>query len=78
MAVTMESAQKLVEQPMQKLENLSSTAYFAGMLGSIITSLVLFLVGKRQWSLFVGLWAPTILNMGMFNKLLRPSQEIRR
>ncbi|NLC56655.1 MAG: hypothetical protein GX774_07465 [Armatimonadetes bacterium] len=78
MAVDMESAQQMVERPIERLENLSPTAYFAGVLGSIALSLGLFLFGKRQWSLFVGLWAPTILNAGLFMKLLRPSQEMRR
>lgn len=74
MAANIEAAEKMVQQPMQKLENISPSVYFAGMAGSIVLSLFLFLAGKRQWSLFVGLWAPTILNMGLFNKILRPSQ----
>lgn len=75
MEVTLESAQKMIEQPIEKLENISPNVYFAGVLGSILLSLGLFLGGKRQWSLFVGLWAPTILNAGLFAKMLRPSEK---
>lgn len=42
---------------------------------SILTSLILFFRKDRDWSLFVGQWAPTILLMGIFYKLLRPSRE---
>lgn len=75
MTVTMESAQKLIEEPIERLEQISPSVYMGGMLGSIALSLGLFLAGKRQWGLFVGLWAPTILNMGLFNKVLHPSKS---
>lgn len=78
MAVGLESAQKMVERPMEKLENLSPAAYFAGVLASIVVSLGLYAAGRRHLSLFVGLWAPTILNAGLFMKMLRPSRELGR
>ena len=52
-----------------------SFAYLAG--GSILASLVLFLLKKRESAIFVGLWPPTILSMALFYKLLRPSEEIK-
>ena len=75
MTINVDSARKLVEQPMETMENITPKAYFGGMLGSIALSLFLFLIGKRQWSLFVGLWAPTILNMGQFAKTQKPSRR---
>ena len=42
--------------------------------GSIVASLVLqFLPGKkaRQHSLFVGQWAPTLLILGLYNKIVK-------
>jgi len=57
------------------LENLPSSVYYGGVLGSIALSVALFVSGKRETGIFVGLWAPTILNLGLYNKLLKPSQE---
>ncbi|CAN5564754.1 hypothetical protein BH24ACT21_BH24ACT21_13630 [soil metagenome] len=37
--------------------------YVVGTLVSIVLSLVLFLRGNRTEGIFVGLWAPTILNL---------------
>ncbi len=38
--------------------------YLMGTLISIVLSLALFLRGNRNEGIFVGLWAPTILNLG--------------
>lgn len=38
--------------------------YVIGTLVSIVLSLILFLSGRRNEGIFVGLWAPTILNLG--------------
>jgi hypothetical protein len=38
--------------------------YVTGTLLSIVLSLILFLTGRRNEGIFVGLWAPTILNLG--------------
>jgi hypothetical protein len=38
--------------------------YVGGTLLSILLSLALYLTGKRESAIFVGLWAPTILNLG--------------
>jgi hypothetical protein len=48
--------------------------WYWAALGSIIASATLFLVGKRDWSIFVGQWPPTFLLFGMFHKILRPSR----
>ncbi len=60
---------------LEAIENLPSSVYYGGVFGSILLSIVLFLSGKKQEGIFVGLWAPTILNLGLYNKLLRPSRE---
>ena len=60
---------------LETIENLPSTVYYGGVLGSIALSVALFVSGKRETGIFVGLWAPTILNLGLYNKLLRPSKE---
>lgn len=38
--------------------------YVGGTLVSILISLALYFSGKREAGIFVGLWAPTILNLG--------------
>ena len=64
-----------MDDALETIENLPSSVYYGGVFGSIILSLGLYLSGRRQAAIFVGLWAPTILNLGLYNKLLRPSQE---
>jgi hypothetical protein len=38
--------------------------YVGGTLLSILLSLALYARGRRESAIFVGLWAPTILNLG--------------
>jgi hypothetical protein len=38
--------------------------YVGGTLLSILLSLALYATGRREAAIFVGLWAPTILNLG--------------
>ncbi len=64
-----------MEDVMETIENLPSSVYYGGVLGSIVISIAMYLSGRRHAGIFVGLWAPTILNLGLYNKLLRPSQE---
>ncbi len=42
----------------------SKAIYLGGTLLSILISLSLFLSGRRESGIFVGLWAPTVLNLG--------------
>ena len=42
----------------------SKSIYLGGTLVSILISLFLYLSGKREAGIFVGLWAPTVLNLG--------------
>ncbi len=65
-----------LETMFQPFENMPSSLYYLGMLGSIAASLWLFMSGRRWEALFVGLWPPTILNAALFYKLLRPSREM--
>ena len=65
----------IMEDILETIENLPTSVYYGSVAGSIALSLALFFSGKRQEAIFVGLWAPTILNLGLYNKLLRPSKE---
>jgi len=42
----------------------SKGIYMGGTLLSILLSLYLFTSGRRATGIFVGLWAPTVLNLG--------------
>jgi hypothetical protein len=61
-----------------QIEKLPSSFYYWAVIGSIAASALLMLMGKTRLATFVGLWPPTLLNMGLFNKILRPSHEIER
>jgi hypothetical protein len=50
---------------------LPSSGYLGLALGSMATSAILKAVGKDQWALFVGQWAPAFLIMGVYNKLVK-------
>jgi hypothetical protein len=61
---------------MGAIEQLPSTFYLYGTLGSIGLSLLLRIMGRKDFANFVGLWPPTILSLAMLNKMLRPSREM--
>lgn len=63
---------------MQQVEQMPANYYYAGVIGSIVFSALLFLSGKRNLGIFVGLWPPTLLNLALFTKQLRPSREVDR
>jgi hypothetical protein len=57
------------------LEDIPGRTYFSIAIGSIVMSAFLFLIGRRNWALFVGQWPPTLVAMALFFRLLHPSQE---
>lgn len=70
-----ESVKKGTGKAMQAPEKVPTNLYLGLAMGSILVSLVLFLVKKKDKALFVGLWPPTFLSLAMFYKLLHPSSE---
>jgi hypothetical protein len=48
-----------------------SIALLGLAVGSMAISLALMMAGRRQAANFVGQWAPTILIMGLYNKLVK-------
>jgi hypothetical protein len=55
----------------QQTAKIPSDAFLWAALGSIGASLALRIAGKEQAALFVGHWAPTILILGMYNKMVK-------
>lgn len=45
--------------------------FLAASLAAMTASLCLELAGKRRWSGFVGMWGPSLLVMGVYNKLVK-------
>ena len=48
-----------------------SVVFLGLALGSMALSLALMSAGRREAANFVGQWAPTILIMGLYNKLVK-------
>lgn len=71
----LETADRATSVPMRLAERTPSKVYIVGVAGSILASLGLMLAGRTMAAIFVGLWAPTVLNLALFNKLLKPSHE---
>jgi hypothetical protein len=50
---------------------LSSDTFLWAAAASIATAATLQLMGNKQASVFVGQWAPTLLILGLYNKLVK-------
>jgi len=71
-------AQDRAIDAVKRTEDIPRSVYFGAVIGSIVLSAILFITGRRNIGIFVGLWPPTILNMALFAKQLHPSQDVER
>jgi hypothetical protein len=55
----------------QQTAKIPSSAFLTAALLAMGTSLTLELVGRRRESRFVGMWPPTLLIMGVYNKVVK-------
>ena len=55
----------------EQTAKLPSDTFLWAALGSIGVALVLLMAGKRETANFVGQWAPTLLILGLYNKLVK-------
>jgi len=62
-------------QYFEATERLPSSIYYWLAMGSILGSAFFWLIGRRNWAIFMGQWVPTFLILPLFHRLLRPSQE---
>jgi hypothetical protein len=58
------------------LENLPASAYLYATMGAMGLSLLLRLMGRKDFANFVGLWPPTIVALALMNKQIKPSREM--
>ncbi len=56
-------------------EQIPTDAYIGATGVSILASIGLYLTGHKQGAIFVGLWAPTIINLALLLRLVRPSER---
>ena len=59
---------RVIEQQTAKIP---SHVFLVASLGAMGLSLAFELTGRREASRFVGMWAPTLLTMGVYNKLVK-------
>ena len=59
---------RVIEEQTAKLP---SDLFLWAAAGSIVGSLVCQMIGDSKKSLFVGQWAPTLLILGLYNKLVK-------
>lgn len=50
---------------------LPSDLFLWGAFGSMAVSLAMQLTGRKHESLFIGQWAPSLLLMGVYNKIVK-------
>ena len=55
----------------EQTAKLPSDAFLLAAGASIATSLILKMLDRHHEALFVGQWAPTILILGLYNKLVK-------
>lgn len=59
---------RLIEQQTAKIP---SSAFLVAGMGAMLASLAFELTGQERWSRFVGMWAPTLLVVGVYNKMVK-------
>jgi len=55
----------------QQTAKLPSDTFLWAAIGSIAGSLVMMAMGQEKKANFIGQWAPTLLILGMYNKLVK-------
>ncbi|MCE5198501.1 hypothetical protein LLG39_05945, partial [bacterium] len=67
-----------IDAAMSVPEKTASSIYIGMTVGSIILSLLLFWRKQKDNALFVGMWAPTFLTLGLFSKLVAAEERKQR
>ena len=63
------------EKYLKMMETVPAQAYMSAASASVVLSLFLRLIGKKDAAVFVGQWPTTILLAALTYKLLKPSKE---
>ncbi|WP_437689523.1 hypothetical protein [Sorangium sp. So ce176] len=60
----------------ERTARVPSGAYLGLAIGSMVLSAGFMLAGKKQIANFVGQWVPSLLVIGLYNKLVKIEHEI--
>ena len=60
----------------EKTSQLPSGAYLGLAFGSMVASALFQLAGKRQTANFIAHWVPSLLIIGVYNKLVKVEHEL--
>jgi hypothetical protein len=63
------------EQYFRCTDQVSEAVWYWAAVASILVSATLFLMGKRDWSMFVGQWPSTFLLFGLSHRLIGTGRE---
>ena len=65
---------EIVEQQTKKIPNL----VFLGLAGASLVGSAFLTFGRKKeiWGNFVGLWVPTIMLLGIYNKIVKLEEEV--
>ena len=66
---------EVIEEQTKKIPNM---VFLVGAFGSMALSAILAARDKKVLGNFVGLWVPTILTFGVYNKLVKLEDELLR
>lgn len=55
----------------QQTAKLPSDTFLWAAIGSIVGSMVMMAMGEEKKANFVGQWAPTLLILGLYNKMVK-------
>lgn len=58
--------------------NVPSIGFLLAAGASVLTSGVLFMMGRKEASLFVGEWVPSLLLLGVYNKIVKATEPIQQ
>jgi len=53
-----------------------SDTFLVAALASVGTAIVCELTGRKHMASFIGMWAPTLLAFGLYNKIARAQREM--
>ena len=67
---------KITRKIEDKTKRVPSMTFLGLAVGSMVASFGLMVAERKQLANFVGQWAPTILIMGLYNKLVKIEEEL--
>jgi hypothetical protein len=72
---TMHELEETQSSMFRVMEDFPTQSYLSLAFGSMIASAFFFLIGRRDFAMFIGQWVPSIGIFALMYKLLHPSQE---